>query len=154
MCTGGRVPLGELEAGPGRNHQNLRRPGLQLGGSTSAWSVHEAFHPCILQGVGEALLPTSWVFFRGSCERVLLVHPRPSGSFPWAPPPLMQPVQFQTMPREQLYMLVLHTFHFHTLMSCPNIKWWDCLPPVERVRNPAPVAQPLFHTGLTAPQGY
>lgn len=62
----------------------------------------------------------------------------------------LQLVHFQTMPREQLYLLMLHTVHFHTLMSCPDIKWWDYLPPVEKVRNPCGPAS-VLHWSHTPP---
>lgn len=76
-------------------------------------------------------------------RRVLPTHPWPllSGPCPANPQssPLrnvsqlcdLQLVSFRTVPREQLYPLMLHTFHCLTLMSCPDTKWQDLLPPVE-----------------------
>ncbi|CAM5133521.1 unnamed protein product [Natator depressus] len=43
----------------------------------------------------------------------------------------LQPVRFQTAPRKHLYTLVLHTLHALTLVSHPDIKWQDLLPPLE-----------------------
>ncbi|CAM5080946.1 unnamed protein product, partial [Natator depressus] len=43
----------------------------------------------------------------------------------------LQPVSFQIAPRKYLYTLTLHTLHAHTLVSCPNTKWQDLLPPLE-----------------------
>ncbi|CAM4658706.1 unnamed protein product [Caretta caretta] len=43
----------------------------------------------------------------------------------------LQLVRFQTTPRDQLYMLVLHTLHVLTLLSRHDSKWRDYLPPVE-----------------------
>ncbi|CAM4534079.1 unnamed protein product, partial [Caretta caretta] len=43
----------------------------------------------------------------------------------------LQPVSFQIMPRKYLYTLTLHTLHAHTLLSRPNTKWRDLLPPLE-----------------------
>ncbi|KAG6921318.1 hypothetical protein G0U57_008445, partial [Chelydra serpentina] len=43
----------------------------------------------------------------------------------------MQPVCFQTAPRDHLYTLVLHTLHYPTLVSRPDTKWRDLLPTVE-----------------------
>ncbi|CAM4709440.1 unnamed protein product [Caretta caretta] len=43
----------------------------------------------------------------------------------------LQPVRFQTAPRKHLYTLVLHTLHILTLVSCPDTKWRDLLPPLE-----------------------
>ncbi|CAM4588974.1 unnamed protein product [Caretta caretta] len=43
----------------------------------------------------------------------------------------LQPVCFQTAPRKHLYMLVLHTLDALTLVSHPNTKWRDLLPPLE-----------------------
>ncbi|CAM5131997.1 unnamed protein product [Natator depressus] len=43
----------------------------------------------------------------------------------------LQPVCFQTAPRKHLYMLMLHTLHALTLVSRPDTKWRDLLPPLE-----------------------
>ncbi|CAM4717679.1 unnamed protein product [Lepidochelys kempii] len=42
-----------------------------------------------------------------------------------------QPVSFQIAPWKYLYTLTLHTLHAHTLVSCPDTKWRDLLPPLE-----------------------
>ncbi|CAM4546847.1 unnamed protein product, partial [Lepidochelys olivacea] len=43
----------------------------------------------------------------------------------------LQPVSFQIAPRKYLYTLTLHTLHAHTLVSRPDTKWQDLLPPLE-----------------------
>ncbi|CAM4468655.1 unnamed protein product [Lepidochelys kempii] len=43
----------------------------------------------------------------------------------------LQPVSFQIAPRKYLYTLMLHTLHAHTLVSRPDTKWRDLLPPLE-----------------------
>ncbi|CAM5111166.1 unnamed protein product [Natator depressus] len=43
----------------------------------------------------------------------------------------LQPVSFQIAPRKYLYTLTLHTLHTHTLVSRPDTKWRDLLPPLE-----------------------
>ncbi|CAM5115631.1 unnamed protein product [Eretmochelys imbricata] len=43
----------------------------------------------------------------------------------------LQPVSFQIAPRKYLYTLTLHTLHAHTLVSRPDTKWRDLLPPLE-----------------------
>ncbi|CAM4600597.1 unnamed protein product [Caretta caretta] len=43
----------------------------------------------------------------------------------------LQPVSFQIAPRKYLYTLRLHTLHAHTLVSRPDTKWRDLLPPLE-----------------------
>ncbi|CAM4570080.1 unnamed protein product [Caretta caretta] len=43
----------------------------------------------------------------------------------------LQPVRFQTTPRKHLYTLMLHTLHALTLVSHPDTKWQDLLPPLE-----------------------
>ncbi|CAM4453421.1 unnamed protein product [Lepidochelys kempii] len=43
----------------------------------------------------------------------------------------LQPVSFQIAPRNYLYTLTLHTLHTHTLVSRPDTKWRDLLPPLE-----------------------
>ncbi|CAM4598182.1 unnamed protein product [Lepidochelys olivacea] len=43
----------------------------------------------------------------------------------------LQLVSFQITPRKHLYTLTLHTLHTHTLVSHPNTKWRDLLPPLE-----------------------
>ncbi|CAM4611146.1 unnamed protein product [Caretta caretta] len=43
----------------------------------------------------------------------------------------LQPVRFQTVPQKHLYTLVLHTLHALTLVSRPDTKWRDLLPPLE-----------------------
>ncbi|KAG6929117.1 hypothetical protein G0U57_006252, partial [Chelydra serpentina] len=103
----------------------------------------------VLQELEAALSPTAWFLL----ERVLREGaPRPSltpgpldlsiGPLPREPSrpsPLhtssrlrtMQPVHFQTAPRDHLYALVLHTLHYLTLVSRPDTKWRDLLPTVE-----------------------
>ncbi|CAM5085202.1 unnamed protein product, partial [Natator depressus] len=43
----------------------------------------------------------------------------------------LQPVSFQLASRKYLYTLTLHTLHAHTLVSRPDTKWRDLLPPLE-----------------------
>ncbi|CAM5138766.1 unnamed protein product [Natator depressus] len=43
----------------------------------------------------------------------------------------LQLVSFQIAPWKHLYTLTLHTLHAHTLVSHPNTKWRDLLPPLE-----------------------
>ncbi|CAM4560199.1 unnamed protein product [Lepidochelys olivacea] len=43
----------------------------------------------------------------------------------------LQPVSFQIAPWKYLYTLMLHTLQAHTLVSCPDTKWRDLLPPLE-----------------------
>ncbi|CAM5167359.1 unnamed protein product, partial [Natator depressus] len=43
----------------------------------------------------------------------------------------LQPVSFQLAPWKYLYTLTLHTLHAHTLVSRPDTKWRDLLPPLE-----------------------
>ncbi|CAM4539543.1 unnamed protein product [Lepidochelys olivacea] len=43
----------------------------------------------------------------------------------------LQPVCFQSAPRKHLYTLALHTLHTLTLVSRPDTKWRDLLPPLE-----------------------
>ncbi|CAM4681548.1 unnamed protein product [Lepidochelys kempii] len=43
----------------------------------------------------------------------------------------LQLVSFQIAPRKYLYTLTLHTLHAHTLVSRPDTKWRDLLPPLE-----------------------
>ncbi|CAM4713651.1 unnamed protein product [Lepidochelys kempii] len=43
----------------------------------------------------------------------------------------LQPGSFQTAPRKHLYTLTLRTVHALTLVSHPDTKWWDLLPPLE-----------------------
>ncbi|CAM5075412.1 unnamed protein product [Natator depressus] len=56
---------------------------------------------------------------------------RPPHSFTASRLHELQPVRFQTTPRKHLYTLVLHTLHALTLVSRPNTKWRDLLPPLE-----------------------
>ncbi|CAM4569848.1 unnamed protein product [Lepidochelys olivacea] len=103
----------------------------------------------VLQEVRAALLPAARVYL----NRVLregMPHPPSTpgpldlfiGPLPRGPnrPPRpftvsrlheLQPVRFQTMPRKQLYMLMLHTLHVLTLTSHPDTKWRDLLPHLE-----------------------
>ncbi|CAM5175336.1 unnamed protein product [Eretmochelys imbricata] len=103
----------------------------------------------VLQEVKATLPPAA----RAYLDRVLLEGtPRPPstpgppdlliGPLPRRPnrPPLpftvsllheLQPVHFQTAPRKHLYTLVLHTLHALTLVSRPDTKWRDLLPPLE-----------------------
>ncbi|CAM4706834.1 unnamed protein product [Lepidochelys kempii] len=95
---------------------------------------------CILQEVRAALLPIArvylnWVLHEGApCPPStpgppdLFIGPLPRG--PNRPPhPFtvsrlheLQPFCFQTAPRKHLYMLLLHTLHALTLVSCPDTK--------------------------------
>ncbi|CAM4623100.1 unnamed protein product [Lepidochelys olivacea] len=43
----------------------------------------------------------------------------------------LQPVSFQIVPWKYLYTLTLHTLQAHTLVSRPDTKWRDLLPPLE-----------------------
>ncbi|CAM4605598.1 unnamed protein product, partial [Lepidochelys olivacea] len=43
----------------------------------------------------------------------------------------LQPVGFQVASRKYLYTLTLHTLHARTLVSRPDTKWRDLLPPLE-----------------------
>ncbi|CAM4605007.1 unnamed protein product [Caretta caretta] len=43
----------------------------------------------------------------------------------------LQPVGFQVASRQYLYTLTLHTLHARTLVSRPDTKWRDLLPPLE-----------------------
>ncbi|CAM4697222.1 unnamed protein product [Lepidochelys kempii] len=43
----------------------------------------------------------------------------------------LQPVSFQIAPRNYLYTLMLHTLHAHSLVSRPDTKWRNLLPPLE-----------------------
>ncbi|CAM5144755.1 unnamed protein product [Natator depressus] len=103
----------------------------------------------VLQEAKAALLPAA----RAYLDRVLLEGtPRPPstpgpldlliGPLPRRPnrPPHpftasrlheLQPVRFQTAPRKHLYTLVLHILHALTLVSRPDTKWRDLLPPLE-----------------------
>ncbi|CAM4525616.1 unnamed protein product [Lepidochelys kempii] len=56
---------------------------------------------------------------------------RPPHSFTASRLHELQPVHFQTIPRKHLYTLVLHTLHALTLVSRPDTKWRDLLPPLE-----------------------
>ncbi|CAM4639629.1 unnamed protein product [Lepidochelys kempii] len=174
-CAGGGVLLGVPELDPGRSHESRRPPGLRLGrlaGSPDARSVHGALQTSyprrVLQEVKAALLPTT----RAYLDRVLLEGtPRPAstpvppdlliGPLPRRPnrPPHpftasrlheLQLVCFQTAPRKHLYMLVLHTLHALTLMSCPDTKWRDLLPPLE---DEQPRWASLYSTLIPRPIG-
>ncbi|CAM5100648.1 unnamed protein product [Eretmochelys imbricata] len=103
----------------------------------------------VLQEVKAVLTPAARAFVsRALCEGA----PRPS--FTPGPPDLsilplprrsqqtphpftasrlheLQPVSFQIAPRKYLYTLTLHTLHAHTLVSRPDTKWRDLLPPLE-----------------------
>ncbi|KAG6930726.1 hypothetical protein G0U57_003020, partial [Chelydra serpentina] len=122
----------------------------------------------VLQEVEAALSPAA----RSFLERVLREGaPRPSltpgppdlsiGPLPREPsrppPPhtssrlrTMQPVRFQTAPRDHLYALVLHTLHFPTLISRPDTKWRDLLPTVE---GGGPRWASLYSTLVPRPAG-
>ncbi|CAM5154466.1 unnamed protein product [Natator depressus] len=104
---------------------------------------------CVLQEAKAALPPAA----RAYLDRVLLEGtPRPPstpgpldlliGPLPRRPnrPPHpftaswlheLQLVHFQTVPRKHLYTLVLHTLHALTIVSRPDTKWQDLLPPLE-----------------------
>ncbi|CAM5093478.1 unnamed protein product [Natator depressus] len=62
----------------------------------------------------------------------------------------LQPVCFQTAPRKHLYTLVLHTLHSLTLVSRPDTKWRDLLPPLEGVE---PRWASLYSTLVPRPTG-
>ncbi|CAM4636622.1 unnamed protein product [Caretta caretta] len=62
----------------------------------------------------------------------------------------LQPVCFQTAPRKHLYTLVLHTLHAVTLVSRPDTKWWDLLPPLE---GEEPCWASLYFTLVPRPAG-
>ncbi|CAM5146675.1 unnamed protein product [Natator depressus] len=68
----------------------------------------------------------------------------------------LQPVRFQTVPRKHLYTLMLHTLHALTLVSRPDTKWRDLLPPLEGEQPPwaASVGQSIFHLGSEAHRGH
>ncbi|CAM5092002.1 unnamed protein product, partial [Eretmochelys imbricata] len=99
----------------------------------------------VLQEVKAALPPAA----RAYLDRVLLERtPRPPstpgppdlliGPLPRRPNRLPHPFtasrlqfHFQTVPRKRLYTLMLHTLHALTLVSRPETKWQDLLPPLE-----------------------
>ncbi|CAM5176116.1 unnamed protein product [Eretmochelys imbricata] len=105
----------------------------------------------VLQEVRAALLPAARVcldqVLREGVPRPpstpdpldLFIGPLPRG--PDRPPPPrpftvsqlhnLQPFRFQTTSRKHLYTLVLHILHVLTLVSCPDTKWRDPLPPLE-----------------------
>ncbi|CAM4712245.1 unnamed protein product [Caretta caretta] len=62
----------------------------------------------------------------------------------------LQPVCFQTAPRKHLYTLVLHTLHALTLVSRPETKWRDLLPPLE---GEQPQWASLYSTLVPRPVG-
>ncbi|CAM5087298.1 unnamed protein product [Natator depressus] len=62
----------------------------------------------------------------------------------------LQPVSFQIAPRKYLYTLTLHTLHAHTLVSRPDTKWWDLLPPLE---GEQPQWASLYSTLVLRPVG-
>ncbi|CAM4698079.1 unnamed protein product [Lepidochelys kempii] len=104
---------------------------------------------CVLQEAKAALLPAArayldWVLLEDTPRPPstpgppdLLIGPlprrpnRPPHPFTASQLHELQPVRFQTTPRKQLYTLVLHTLHTLTLVSCPDTKWRDLLPPLE-----------------------
>ncbi|KAG6920890.1 hypothetical protein G0U57_012702, partial [Chelydra serpentina] len=121
---------------PGGSHQDQRPPGLQPGGlgespgARSAQGVLQPYDPPVrTPGGGGSPAPHVSVFPRvGPARRCAppTSHSRPSGSFHWPPAPVafpasppctlsqmhvMQPVHFQTAPKDHLYTLVLHTLH-------------------------------------------
>ncbi|CAM5112704.1 unnamed protein product [Natator depressus] len=61
----------------------------------------------------------------------------------------LQPVRFQTVPRKHLYTLVLHTLHALTLVSHPDTKWRDLLPPLEGEQPRGPAYIPPWFQGLS-----
>ncbi|CAM4614643.1 unnamed protein product [Lepidochelys kempii] len=171
--VGGGVPLSAPEVGPGRSHQSWRPPGLRpgrLAGSPDARSVHGALqtlYSLVHTSGGEGRFAARCLGLSrpGPTQRCALptLHPRPARPFhqapaPWAQPtPFtvkrrqeMQPVCFQTMPSKHLYTLVLHTLHALTLMSCPNTKWRDLLPPLE---GEEPRWASLYYTLVPRPNG-
>ncbi|CAM5128338.1 unnamed protein product [Natator depressus] len=62
----------------------------------------------------------------------------------------LQPVSFQTAPRKHLYTLMLHTLHTLTLVSRPDTKWRDLLPPLE---SEQPRWASLYSTLVPRPVG-
>ncbi|CAM4717439.1 unnamed protein product [Lepidochelys kempii] len=62
----------------------------------------------------------------------------------------LQPVSFQIAPRKYLYTLTLHTLHAHTLVSHPDTKWRDLLPPLE---GEQPRWASLYSTLVPRPAG-
>ncbi|CAM5145535.1 unnamed protein product [Natator depressus] len=62
----------------------------------------------------------------------------------------VQPVCFHTTPRKHLYTLMLHTLHALTLVSCPDTKWRDLLPPLE---GEQPQWASLYSTLVPRPVG-
>ncbi|CAM4595948.1 unnamed protein product [Lepidochelys kempii] len=62
----------------------------------------------------------------------------------------LHPVRFQTTPRKHLYTLELHTLHVLTLVSCPDTKWRDLLPPLE---GEQPQWASLYSTLVARPVG-
>ncbi|CAM4670802.1 unnamed protein product [Lepidochelys kempii] len=62
----------------------------------------------------------------------------------------LQPVSFQIAPRKYLYTLTLHTLHAHTLVSRPDTKWRDLLPPLE---GEQPQWASLYSTLVPRPVG-
>ncbi|CAM5093530.1 unnamed protein product [Natator depressus] len=103
----------------------------------------------VLQEAKAALLPTARAYLDGVLLEGmphppstpgpldLLIGPlprrpnRPPDPFTASRLHELQPVHFQTAPRKHLYMLVLHTLHALTLVSRPDTKWRDLLPPLE-----------------------
>ncbi|CAM5163109.1 unnamed protein product [Eretmochelys imbricata] len=103
----------------------------------------------VLQEVKAALMPAARAYLSRALREGA---PRPS-STPGPPDPSIGPlprrsqqtphpftasrlhelqlVSFQTVPRKHLYTLTLHTLHAHTLVSCPDAKRRDLLPPLE-----------------------
>ncbi|CAM4595770.1 unnamed protein product [Lepidochelys kempii] len=101
---------------------------------------------CVLQDVKAALTPTARAYLNlALCEGTPCPPSTPGfsiGPLPHrsqqTPHPFtaswlheLQLVSFQTMPRKHLYTLTLHTLHALTLVSCPDTKWQDLLPPLE-----------------------
>ncbi|CAM5093565.1 unnamed protein product [Eretmochelys imbricata] len=62
----------------------------------------------------------------------------------------LQPVSFQIATRKYLYTLTLHTLHAHTLVSHPDTKWRDLLPPLE---DEQPWWASLYSTLVPRPVG-
>ncbi|CAM4594440.1 unnamed protein product [Lepidochelys kempii] len=122
----------------------------------------------VLQEVKAALTPAARAYVsRALCEGA----PRPSltpgpPDLSIGPPPRrsqqiphpftasrlheLQPVSFQIAPWKYLYTLTLHTLHAHALVSRPNTKWRDLLPPLE---SEQPRWASLYSTLVPRPVG-
>ncbi|CAM5160250.1 unnamed protein product [Natator depressus] len=155
-CAGGGVPLGAPELDPGRSQESRRPPGLRLrrlARSSDARPVpgtlQTSYPRRVLQEVKAALPPAARAYLNRVLLKGTLRPPSAPGPLDFLIGPLprrsnrpphpftasqlheLQPVRFQTTPRKHLYMLALHTLHALTLVSHPDTKWRDLLPPLE-----------------------